>query len=97
MLTGLLFWLPEARLASDLEKIECTYPRHLIILASSLCQDDPAPALSPSTPAGGILACYQLLTPTLITGLLLAFFVLIPIVLFGVSALASIQSPLRRI
>jgi hypothetical protein len=36
-----------------------------------------------------------LLSPALITGLLLVFFVLVPIVLFGVSALASIQSPLR--
>jgi len=97
MLTGLLFWLLEACLASELEKIKCTYLRHLVILAGSLHQDDLAPALSPSAPAGGILTHYQLLTPTLITGLLLAFFVLIPIVLFGVSALASIQSPLRRI
>jgi hypothetical protein len=35
------------------------------------------------------------LTPALIKGLLLAFFVLIPIILFGVSAIASIESPLR--
>jgi hypothetical protein len=94
-LTGLLSWLPEARLASELEKIERDYPRHLVILAASRRQDDPAPAPSPSAPAGGILARYQLLTPALITGLLLAFFVLVPVVLFGVSALASIQSPLR--
>jgi hypothetical protein len=94
-LTGLLSWLPEARLASELEKIERDYPRHLVILAGSRRQDDPAPAPSPSAPVGGILARYQLLTPALITGLLLAFFVLVPVVLFGVSALASIQSPLR--
>jgi hypothetical protein len=94
-LTGLLFWLPEARLASELEKIERDYPRHLVILAGSRRQDDPAPAPSPSAPAGGILARYQLLTPALITGLLLAFFVLVPVVLLSVSALASIQSPLR--
>jgi hypothetical protein len=95
MLTGLSFWLPEAHLVSELEKIERAYPRHLVILAGSLRQDDPAPAPSLSAPAGGILTCYQLPTPALITGLLLAFFVLIPVVLFGVSALASIQSPLR--
>jgi hypothetical protein len=89
----------EARLASDLEKIERAFPRHLVVFAGSRRQDDsapePAPAPSPSPPAGGILARYQLLTPALISGLLLAFFVLIPIVLFGVYALASIQSPLR--
>jgi hypothetical protein len=95
MLTGLLFWLPEACLASELEKIERAYPCHLIILAGSLRQDNLAPALLPSAPTGGILARYQLLPPTLITGLLLAFFVLVPVVLFGISALASIQSPLR--
>lgn len=46
-------------------------------------------------PEGGILKRYQLLTPGLITSLLVALFVLLPVVLFGVSALASIQSPLR--
>lgn len=85
--------MPEARLAIDLEKIERAYPRHLVILAGSRRQNDDSP--SPSPPAGGILARYQLLTPALITGLLLVFFVLVPVILFGVSALASIQSPLR--
>jgi hypothetical protein len=95
LLTGLLFWLPEAHLVNELKKTEHTYPRHLIILAGSLCQDNPAPAPSTFAPTGGILARYQLLTPALITGLLLTFFVLVPVVLFGISTLASIQSPLR--
>jgi hypothetical protein len=85
--------LSEVRLANELETIGRAYPRHLVILAGSRRQDDPAPA--PSPPVGGILARYQLLTPALITGLLLVVFLLVPIVLFGVSALASIQSPLR--
>jgi len=85
----------EGRFATDLDSIGRAYPRHLVILAGSRRQDDPVPAPSPAPPAGGILARYQLLTPALITGLLLTFFVLIPIVLFGVSALASIESPLR--
>ena len=85
----------EVRLASELERIERAFPRHLVVFAGSRRQDDSAPEPAPSPPAGGILARYQLLTPALISGLLLAFFVLIPIVLFGVSALASIQSPLR--
>ena len=89
-------YYPEARLASELERIERAFPRHLVVLAGSRRQDHSAPEPAPSpAPAGGILARYQLLTPALISGLLLAFFVLIPIVLFGVSALASIQSPLR--
>ncbi|KAF9458008.1 vacuolar ATP synthase subunit S1-domain-containing protein [Collybia nuda] len=46
-------------------------------------------------PEGGILKRYQLLTPGLITGLLVTIFILLPIVMLGFSALASIQSPLR--
>jgi hypothetical protein len=45
MLTGLLFWLLEACLASKLKKIKCTYPHHLIILAGSLHQDVILPLL----------------------------------------------------
>ncbi|KAG6885772.1 hypothetical protein C0993_009877 [Termitomyces sp. T159_Od127] len=44
---------------------------------------------------GGILKRYQLLTPGLITSLLIVFFVLLPILSFGFRALASIQSPLE--
>ncbi|KAI9507201.1 hypothetical protein F5148DRAFT_147344 [Russula earlei] len=85
----------EARLATELDKIARAFPRHLVIMAGSPRQDDPVPPPSPAPPAGGILARYQLLTPALITSLILAFFVLVPIVLYGISALASIQSPLR--
>ncbi|KAI6151641.1 hypothetical protein BKA82DRAFT_4101597 [Pisolithus tinctorius] len=44
---------------------------------------------------GSILQRYQLLTPALIMSLLLVFVILIPIVVLGITALASIQSPLR--
>jgi hypothetical protein len=88
-------FLPEARLATELEKIERAYPRHLVILAGSRRQDDNSPSPSPSPSAGGMLARYQLLTPALITGLLLVLFILVPAILFSVSALASIQSPSR--
>jgi hypothetical protein len=46
-------------------------------------------------PEGGILKRYQLLTPGLITALLVTVFILLPVVMLGFSALASIQSPLR--
>ncbi|KAK2462266.1 hypothetical protein APHAL10511_005572 [Amanita phalloides] len=46
-------------------------------------------------PTGGILKHYQLLTPALISSLLLVLFILLPIVMFGITALASIQSPLK--
>ncbi|CAE6438490.1 unnamed protein product [Rhizoctonia solani] len=46
-------------------------------------------------PTGGILARYQLLTPGLLTALIIAFGLLIPLLMVGINALASIQSPLR--
>jgi hypothetical protein len=55
-------------------------------------QSPPSAILAPS---GGILHRYQLLTPALIIILFVTFFVLMPVVYFGVSALASIQSPLK--
>ncbi len=46
-------------------------------------------------PSGGILKRYQLLTPALISTLLIVLFILLPIIMFGITALASIQSPLK--
>lgn len=46
-------------------------------------------------PKGGILKRYQLLTPALITGLLVAFFLLVPVLYMALQALASIQNPIR--
>ncbi|KAI9572433.1 hypothetical protein HD554DRAFT_2065216 [Boletus coccyginus] len=52
-------------------------------------------AAAVASPKGGILHNYQLLTPALITSLLVVFFILVPIVMLGINALASIQSTLR--
>jgi len=46
-------------------------------------------------PSGGILKRYQILTPGLITILLVVFFILVPVLLIGMNALASIQNPVR--
>ncbi|KZV71372.1 hypothetical protein PENSPDRAFT_605886 [Peniophora sp. CONT] len=54
-----------------------------------------APTAAFASPTGGILARYQLLTPGLITALLIAFLVLLPALMFSISALSAIQSPLR--
>lgn len=86
-----------------------TFPNHLVIYSSSSrtskvlrrqAELDPAynsPFAAPNTTLteGGILKRYQLLTPALITSLLVVFFVFIPIVMLGVNALNSIQSPIR--
>ncbi|PFH50556.1 hypothetical protein AMATHDRAFT_75538 [Amanita thiersii Skay4041] len=53
------------------------------------------PSANTTLSEGGILKRYQLLTPGLITTLLIVLFVLLPIVMVGIHALASIQSPLR--
>ena len=54
-------------------------------------------SFAPNTilPSGGILKRYQLLTPALITSLLIVLFILLPIIMLGITALASIQSPLK--
>ncbi|KAL0577560.1 hypothetical protein V5O48_004423 [Marasmius crinis-equi] len=52
-------------------------------------------AAAPKKTKGGILHRYQLLTPGLIIILLFVFFVFLPVLYFGISALASIQNPLR--
>jgi hypothetical protein len=44
---------------------------------------------------GGIFKRYQLFTPGLIISLAIVFFVLVPIMMVGVKALSSIQSPVR--
>ncbi|KAG6918502.1 hypothetical protein DXG01_013862 [Tephrocybe rancida] len=99
-----------SQLADELEYISSTYPKHLVIYTgtpSATRQEPDSDALTRpvfdylfapvnSTLAeGGILKRYQLLTPGLITVLLIAFFILVPILLFGFGALASIQSPLQ--
>ena len=97
---------PESWLSTELSKIEAIFSNYLVIYSGS-----PASALhvrqsstsstfdasadaSPST--GGILKHYQLLTPGLILILLIALFVLVPVIFFGVAALSSIQSPLTN-
>jgi UPF0716 family protein affecting phage T7 exclusion len=83
-----------------------TFPNHFVILSgsSTLPKRQSADKLlsipfyrySNSTwPEAGALTRYQLLTPGLITTLLVAFFILIPVIFAGIFALATIQSPLR--
>ncbi|KAI0057717.1 hypothetical protein BV25DRAFT_1812039 [Artomyces pyxidatus] len=97
----------ESQLAQELENLAVSFPKHLVVMAGSPSlslsrrQADPAsPALvlqqqpgNSTLPEGGILKRYQLLTPGLITCLLVAFFILIPVVLLGISTLAGIQNP----
>ncbi|KAJ7125410.1 hypothetical protein C8R44DRAFT_618812 [Mycena epipterygia] len=93
----------DALLSTELEALASTFPNHLIIYtgSSSLSFAKRAAPITGSirngtATTGGILARYQLLTPGLITTLLITLFVLVPIVMVGIQALASIQSPLRN-
>lgn len=87
-----------------MEKVASAFPDHLIIYSSDSSHfmrrqleesSDSGSLFSAPNPTGGILKRYQLLTPGLILTLIMVFFLLVPIIAFSVSALASIQSPLR--
>ncbi|KAJ8502162.1 hypothetical protein ONZ51_g175 [Trametes cubensis] len=97
----------ESWLSNELSKIEAAFSNYLVIYSGSPASllhgrqsavgsstFEAAAAPTDSNATGGILKHYQLLTPGLILALLVAFFVLLPIIFVGVSALASIQSPL---
>ena len=90
-----------------IEKVASAFPDHLIIYSSDSSRfvrrqlgETPDSGSLFSAPNhtvadGGILKRYQLLTPGLILTLIVVFFVLVPIIVLSVNALASIQSPLR--
>lgn len=101
----------ESMLADELSLLATTFPDHLVVYTGSplpshykrqLAETPDRPVLdtvpladNTTLPTGGILKKYQLLTPGLITALLVAFFILVPVTTLGLNALASIQNPLR--
>ncbi|KAF7362483.1 hypothetical protein MVEN_00596000 [Mycena venus] len=92
----------DALLSTELAALAAMFPNHLIIYTGSSSPSfakRAAPITGTfrnSTATGGILAHYQLLTPGIITTLLVTLFVLVPVVMVGINALASIQSPMRN-
>ena len=89
-----------------MKKVSSTFPDHLIVYfspPSPFARRQPEeipdfgliPAPNRTVSDGGILRRYQLLTPGLILILVLVYFVLVPVFVLSVNALASIQSPLR--
>jgi hypothetical protein len=98
-----LSWLA-ASLSDELNLLSTSFPDHLVIYAGQplnthFARADIGSAFRPShnatLPEGGILKKYQLLTPGLITVLLVVLFVFIPVLWVGISALSSIQSPIK--
>ena len=101
--------LIESHLSNEIEAIASLFPKHLVIFTGTVphlsARQEPSTLDSPPSSLlfapnstilqeGGILKRYQILTPALITTLVITFFVLVPIIMLGVQALASIQSPL---
>jgi hypothetical protein len=96
-------------LADELSLLATAFPDHIAVYTGSALpshykrQQPDRPllnfdaGLAPNTtlPTGGILKRFQLLTPGLITALLVTFFVLVPVTMLGLNALASIQNPSR--
>ena len=97
----------DSTLSATLATLAEAFPNHLAVYAGwhpALYARQSSPFASTSNhtytaafapPTGGILARYQLLTPGLILSLAVGFFLMVPIVLAAISALASIQSPLQ--
>ncbi|KAL4258018.1 Protein BIG1 [Pleurotus pulmonarius] len=86
----------------ELSNIATSFPNHLVLYSGSTSALDkrqlPAQTVKTAAavaPSGGILKRYQLLTPALISVLLVTLFVLFPLLFLGITALSSIQSPLR--
>ncbi|THH08029.1 hypothetical protein EW145_g2985 [Phellinidium pouzarii] len=94
----------ESSLARAIREIESAFPNHFFLYTGSDMFDkrqftgdsiDLPFSFTAANSTGGILQNYQLLTPGLIVSLLVSFFLLVPIIIFSVQALASIQSSVR--
>ena len=94
------------QLSDEISRVTSIFPSHLVIYAGSqpftkrqdLPDFDVTVSFAPintTLPEGSFLQRYRLFTPGLITALLVVFGLLIPILMVGIYAVASIQSPLR--
>ena len=72
-----------------------TPDRPILDMSSQPFAFSAAAAANTTLPLGGILKRYQILTPGLITILLVVFFIFMPVLFVGMKALASIQNPVR--
>jgi hypothetical protein len=72
-----------------------TPDRPILDMSSQPLAFSASAAANTTLPSGGILKRYQILTPGLITILLVVFFIFMPVLLLGMNALASIQNPVR--
>lgn len=84
----------------ELAALSNDFPKHLVVYSglpvnSHFARQASVFAAPSDLPEGGILKRYQLLTPGLITSLIVVLFVFFPVLFVGVNALASIQNPIK--
>ncbi|KAG0698273.1 hypothetical protein DFH29DRAFT_942200 [Suillus ampliporus] len=95
-------------LSSEIEKIGAAFTSHLVLYTGSPLDHQrrqlPPPSEFDSTYTlpddstvadGGIFKRYQLFSTPLLVALLVVFFIIVPIIMLAVSALASLQSSVR--
>ncbi|KAG2125910.1 hypothetical protein BD769DRAFT_1358088 [Suillus cothurnatus] len=94
-------------LSSEIEKIDAAFTSHLVLYTGSPLEHHRRQLLTPSEfdsayaphnstlSDGGIFKRYQLFSTPLLVALLVVFFIVVPIIMMAVSALASLQSSVR--
>ncbi|OJA18386.1 hypothetical protein AZE42_00714 [Rhizopogon vesiculosus] len=96
-------------LSSEMAKIDAAFTSHLVLYTGSPLEHQRRQLLPPSSEfdstytlpdnstlhEGGIFKRYQLFSTPLLVALLVVFFIIVPIILLAVSALASLQSSVR--
>jgi hypothetical protein len=100
--------VPDQYLSSELAKINAAFTSHLVLYTGSPLEHQRR-QLSPSSEYdstyilpdnstladAGIFKRYQLFSTPLLVALLVVFFIIVPIIMLAVSALASLQSSVR--
>ncbi|KAG1811232.1 uncharacterized protein BJ212DRAFT_1375786 [Suillus subaureus] len=95
-------------LSSEIEKIDAAFTSHLVLYTGSPLEHHRRQLLPPSEfdstyappdnstlSDGGIFKRYQLFSTPLLVALLVVFFIIVPVIMMAVSALASLQSSVR--
>lgn len=90
----------EENLAYELAALAQTFPNHLVVytgvpVSTLRARAAASPAADKKKKHTGILHTYQILSPGLITVLLVVFFILVPVLLVGINALAGIQNMVK--
>lgn len=101
-------FLLDQYISSEMAKIDATFASHLVLYTGSPPEHQRRQLLPPSEfdstytlpdnstlPDRGIFHRYQLFSTPLLVALLVVFFIIVPIIVLAVSALASLQSSVR--